>query len=86
MNPYKPYLVYKDSGVEWLGKVPEGWEIKLLGQIGKLQKGNGATKADEAPAGVPCIRYGDLYTTHNFFIRHSRSYVACERVRVFNIG
>ena len=86
MNPYKPYLVYKDSGVEWLGKVPEDWEIKLLGQIGKFQKGNGATKADEAPAGVPCIRYGDLYTTHNFFIRHSRSYVACERVRVFNIG
>ena len=24
----KPYPKYKDSGVEWLGQVPEGWEVK----------------------------------------------------------
>lgn len=24
---YKPYPRYKDSGVEWLGEVPEGWEV-----------------------------------------------------------
>lgn len=23
----KPYPAYKDSGVEWLGEVPEGWEV-----------------------------------------------------------
>lgn len=23
----KPYLAYKDSGVEWLGEVPEGWAL-----------------------------------------------------------
>ena len=28
MSHYKPYPAYKDSGVEWLGKVPEHWEIK----------------------------------------------------------
>ena len=27
---YKPYLAYQESGVEWLGKVPEGWEVKPL--------------------------------------------------------
>lgn len=26
----KPYPKYKDSGVEWLGMVPEGWEVKPL--------------------------------------------------------
>jgi len=26
----KPYPSYEDSGVPWLGKVPEGWEIKPL--------------------------------------------------------
>jgi len=26
----KPYPSYKDSGVPWLGEVPEGWEIKPL--------------------------------------------------------
>ncbi|HII93537.1 MAG TPA: hypothetical protein HA262_15660 [Methanosarcina sp.] len=24
----KPYPAYKDSGVSWLGKVPEHWEVK----------------------------------------------------------
>ena len=27
---YKPYPAYKDSGVEWLGKVPVGWEVRRL--------------------------------------------------------
>lgn len=27
---YKPYPAYKDSGVEWLGKVPDHWEVKRL--------------------------------------------------------
>lgn len=26
----KPYPNYKDSGVEWLGKIPEGWEVRKL--------------------------------------------------------
>jgi len=24
----KPYPKYKDSGVEWIGAVPEGWAVK----------------------------------------------------------
>ena len=24
MSHYKPYPAYKDSGVEWIGQVPEG--------------------------------------------------------------
>ena len=24
---YKPYPAYKDSGVEWLGEIPEGWDL-----------------------------------------------------------
>jgi type I restriction enzyme, S subunit len=27
---YKPYPRYKDSGVEWLGKIPEEWETRRL--------------------------------------------------------
>mgnify|MGYP003602268498 CR=1 FL=1 len=30
MSHYKPYPVYKDSGVEWLGAVPEHWAVKRL--------------------------------------------------------
>ena len=49
--------------------------MKQLGRIGKLSKGTGGTKEDEVPEGVPCIRYGDLYTSHNYHIRDSRSFV-----------
>ncbi|MDF3031632.1 MAG: type restriction-modification methylase subunit [Moraxellaceae bacterium] len=27
MSQYKPYPAYKDSGVEWLGRVPEHWQV-----------------------------------------------------------
>jgi len=32
----KPYPKYKDSGVEWLGEIPENWEFKRLRFLTKL--------------------------------------------------
>ena len=29
-NELRPYPAYRDSGVEWLGKVPEHWEVRRL--------------------------------------------------------
>jgi len=29
----KPYPKYKDSGLPWLGKVPEHWEVQKLRHI-----------------------------------------------------
>lgn len=67
------YAKTRDSGVEWLGDVPAHWEVRRLGQIGTFTKGRGGNKDDEAAVGVPCVRYGDLYTTHEYFIHRSRS-------------
>jgi type I restriction enzyme S subunit len=77
----KPYQRMKDSGVPWLGEVPDHWAIKRLGEIGWFSKGSGGTKDDVAVSGVPCVRYGDLYTTHTRFIRSSRTFVSVERAR-----
>jgi len=33
------YPAYKDSGVEWLGEVPEHWEVTKLGRICKFESG-----------------------------------------------
>lgn len=30
MSHHKPYPAYKDSGVEWIGKVPEHWKVNRL--------------------------------------------------------
>ena len=71
-----PSVPMKDSGIEWLGEIPAHWEVKQLGQIGIFRKCNGGTKEDESPDGLPCVRYGDLYTHHNLFIRQCCSYIS----------
>ena len=35
----KPYPKYKDSGIEWLGEVPEGWEVKKLKYVAHVEMG-----------------------------------------------
>ena len=42
----KSYPVYKDSGVEWLGDVPEHWEIKRIKEVSYINK---RTLTDNTP-------------------------------------
>ena len=70
----------KDSGVEWIGEVPEHWDTIKIARLGPLTKANGGSKQDNIDSGVPCIRYGDLYTTHEYFIRGSRSYIGPDKL------
>ena len=83
-TPLNPYPAYKPSGVEWLGDVPRHWEVVQLGRIGVFSKGSGGTKDDEVPDGIPCVRYGDLYTTHTHFIRRTRSFVSPARASAYS--
>lgn len=79
----KPYPVYRDSGEEVLGGVPVDWEVRSLGQLGRFSKGLGGTKDDEVDSGVPCVRYGDLYTRHEFFITATRSFLDPQRAQSY---
>ncbi|WP_419612838.1 restriction endonuclease subunit S [Thiolapillus sp.] len=46
------------------------WEVRRLGEIGKISKGKGISKSDIKPNGaLPCIRYGELYTHYGEVIR-----------------
>ena len=38
MSRYKTYPQYKDSGVEWLGEMPEHWEVKRIKFLFKIRK------------------------------------------------
>ncbi len=50
----------KDSGVEWIGEIPEHWEVKPLRHIGKTQ--NGLSKGGEYfGRGFPFLTYSDVY-------------------------
>ncbi len=78
-SEFSSYAAMKGSSVEWLGDVPAHWEVRQLGRIGSFSKGSGGTKEDETAEGVPCVRYGDLYTQHRFFIEETKACVANDR-------
>lgn len=69
------------SGADLIGVVPGHWSVKPLRLIGRLLKGTGGSKEDVVEEGVPCVRYGDLYTTHDNFIEHPRTYLTEERAQ-----
>jgi type I restriction enzyme S subunit len=71
----KPYAEYKESGLPWIGRVPRHWDVQKPRKIGSLLKGAGGTKEDAMLAGIPCVRYGELYTTHTFFIRKPKAFI-----------
>lgn len=57
LNPDVPM---KDSGIDWLGEVPEHWTIKPLRYLGDCQ--NGINIGAEAfGSGFPFVSYGDAY-------------------------
>lgn len=35
----KRYEAYKPSGVEWLGEVPEGWEVSKIRYLARFVSG-----------------------------------------------
>lgn len=43
---YRHYLAYKHSGVEWIGEVPEHWEVRRLKYVSPLRP----TRLDEKPS------------------------------------
>jgi type I restriction enzyme S subunit len=51
---------YKDSGIEWIGDVPEEWEVCRIRNLGITQ--NGISKGGEFfGEGEPFISYSDVY-------------------------
>jgi len=50
----------KDSGVEWIGEIPMGWQVKRLRFLGYTQNGISAG-ADYFGSGYPFVSYSDVY-------------------------
>lgn len=69
MTPkFKTYPKYKSSGVEWLGSIPEHWEVIKLGRIGKFtSSGIDKILINNEPK-VKIINYTDIYGNENHII------------------
>ncbi len=50
MSNFKRYDKYKDSGIEWIGEIPEEWKVKKLKYVTKFAYGD-SLPVDEREAG-----------------------------------
>ena len=59
-------------------KIPEGWSVNRLGELGVFSKGKGITKNELSLDGYPCIRYAEIYTLYNFTVNKCYSFISKE--------
>ncbi len=60
-----PNVRLKSSGVEWLGDVPEHWEVKRLKWVTRLQRGYDLPAEQRIPGPFPVVSSGGIIGTHS---------------------
>jgi type I restriction enzyme S subunit len=63
----------KDSGIEWIGEIPEHWELKRLKYVAVLQNSNVDKKTSDGEKKVLLCNYLDVY--QHEFIEDSISFM-----------
>lgn len=61
----KKYESYKNSGIEWIGDVPEHWEVKSLKYVADVMPSNVDKKSTEGEKSVRLCNYVDVYKNNN---------------------
>lgn len=61
----KKYETYKNSGIEWIGEIPEGWATNRIKFLFSFGRGLSITKADLFESGSPVISYGQIHSKQN---------------------
>ena len=62
------YEVYKDSGVEWLGEIPEHWEIKRLRFLTSIRTGDKNTEDKQDDGLYPFLDWSQKFLKENKLI------------------
>ena len=81
-----PNAKMKDSGVEWIGEVPEGWEVRKLKHIAKLQSGDTISSDSFTETGYPVFGgngfrgYTNRYTNDGDYVLIGRQGALCGNV------
>lgn len=55
----------KDSGLKWIGQIPNGWEVNRIKYLFKTAKGLSVTKKNLIEDGLPVISYGQIHSKIN---------------------
>ncbi len=85
------YNEYKDSGTDWINKIPSDWELLKLKYLSRMQSGNSITgdkinDVDEYPVygGNGFRGFTDDYTNDGEYILIGRQGALCGNVRIVN--
>lgn len=56
--------IMEESGIEWIGQFPTGWNITRLKYIGKLSGGISSLKPENFGFGYPFVNYKNIYKNY----------------------
>lgn len=65
----------KDSGIDWIGQIPEHWEVKRLKEIGNIETSSVNKKIEEDEEMVKLVNYIDVYNNPNKEIWNKDDYM-----------
>lgn len=74
-----PKVKLKPSGIEWLGDIPEDWEVKKLKYVAKLKSGDGITADNIRPEGEYPVFGGNGLRGYTETFTHEGNYVLIGR-------
>lgn len=78
------YPAYKDSGAEWLGEVPDHWEVRRLGVYGNFIAGAGFPHEyqGETSGEFPFYKVSDTNREDNsIYLRSAENYIGREAIK-----
>lgn len=65
----------KDSGIEWIGKIPEHWQVNRLKSLGCIETSSVNKKIEENEGLVKLVNYTDIYNNPKKEIWNDDSYM-----------
>jgi len=75
MSKLEKYPKYKDSEVEWIGKIPEEWEITRLANIGNFSASGIDKHIKKNEPKVKIVNFTDIYSNTNSILDSSIKYM-----------
>ena len=57
-------------------EIPENWCWCRLGELGNFVRGSGIKRDETTNKGLPCVRYGEMYTTYKIKFSKTKSFTS----------
>jgi type I restriction enzyme S subunit len=65
----------KNSGIDWIGRMPEHWEVRRLKSLGNISTSSVNKKIEEDEEIILLVNYTDVYGNKNKEIRNNPNYM-----------